>query len=248
MVKMTDKLFFVVKPVTNPSVRIFCFPFAGGSVNTYFSWKDEFADDVELVLVQPPGRGARILEKAHESMQDYTGELLKHQDYMTNVPYILFGHSLGAKVAFELAIHLIDNNCPAPVSLVASGSRAPHTSSRKVPTFDLPDDEFIHEIHGLNGTPIEIMQNEEMMGLVLPVLRADLKVAETYLSEKHAMPFPIVVFSGDSDPSINDEEVHAWQELSEFEVEMNMLPGDHFFINQHGKVLTERIALLAQNT
>lgn len=245
---MMDKLFFVVKPVTNPRVRVFCFPFAGGSVNTYFSWKEEFVDDVELVLVQPPGRGARILEKAHESMQDYISELLKHPDYMTDVPYILFGHSLGARVAFELASQLIDKNCPAPVSLVASGSRAPHTNNRNAPTFDLPEDEFVHEIIRLNGTPIEITQNEEMMSLVLPVLRADIKVAETYLAEKHAMPFPIVVFSGDSDPSINDEEVQAWQELSEFEVEMNMLPGDHFFINQHGKVLTERIALLAQNT
>lgn len=244
---MMNKLFSVVRPLKKPRVRVFCFPFAGGGANIYFSWKDAFVDDVELVLVQPPGRGARISEKAHESMQDYINELLKHQDYMTNVPYILFGHSLGARVAFELASQLINNNFPPPVSLVASGSRAPHTNSCKVPTFNLSDDEFVHEITRLNGTPIEIMQNEEMMSLILPALRADFKVAETYLAEKRAMPFPIVVFYGDNDPSTNQEEVLAWQELSEFEVEINVLLGDHFFINQYGKVLTERICLLSQN-
>lgn len=245
---MSDELFFVAKAVINPRVRIFCFPFAGGGITTYLSWVHDFADDVELVLVQPPGRGSRMLETAHENIQDYIDELLEHQDYLTSVPYILFGHSLGALVAFELASQLIAKSCPVPISLVASGSRAPHMNNRKAPTFDLPDEAFIQEIIRLNGTPVEVLQNEEMMSLVLPLLRADFKVAETYLAKKLALPFPIVVFSGDSDPSINDNEVEAWCELSKHDVEMHMLSGDHFFINEHGGVIVDQIAQLTVNS
>lgn len=245
---MSDKLFFVAKPVINPRVRVFCFPFAGGSINTYLSWKKQFCNEVELVLVQPPGRGSRIQEKAHECMQGYINELLMHQNYMTSAPYILFGHSLGARVVFELASQFTAKGLPSPISLIASGSRAPHINNRKAHTFDLPDEVFIEEIAKLNGTPNEIIENKEMMSLLLPLLRADFKIAETYLAKKLSLPFPIIVFSGDSDPSINYEEIEAWRELSKFDVEINILKGDHFFINEHGGTLTGRIARLAQNS
>lgn len=244
---MSDKLFFVAKPAVNPRVRVFCFPFAGGGINTYLPWKQQFSNDIELVLVQPPGRGSRILEDVHECMEDYIDELLIHQDYLTSVPYILFGHSLGARVVFELASQLSNKGLPAPISLVASGSRAPHMHSRKKPTFNLPDDAFIEEVVRLNGTPNEIIENDEIMSLLLPLLRADFKIAETYSAKKHSLPFPIIVFSGDNDPSINDEEVKGWRELSKYEVEINILEGDHFFINEHGSTLTGRIAQLTQS-
>lgn len=245
---MADKLFYIINPVKTPSFRIFCFPFAGGNINTYFSWKDKFADDVELVLIQPPGRGSRIMEKPHDSMQSYINELLERTNYFTHVPYILFGHSLGARVAYELACQLISNDCPAPHSLVVSGSRAPHINNASATTFDLPDDEFIELIIKLNGTPTEVAQNKEMMSLVLPLLRADFKIAETYVAKKLVMPLPVVVFSGNNDSSINIDAVEAWRELSEFDVQIDVLPGDHFFINEHTDTITKRITVLTQNS
>jgi surfactin synthase thioesterase subunit len=245
---MADKLFFVAKPVTNPRVRIFCFPFAGGSINTYLPWVCDFADDVELVLIQPPGRGSRMLEKPHECMQDYINELFVQKNYFTKVPYILFGHSLGARVAFELASQLTTGNCPPPLSVVASGSRAPHLNNFRAPTFDLSDEALTQAIARLNGTPTDIIQNKEIMSLMLPLLRADFKISETYIAKKFMLPFPIVVFYGDCDPSVNLDEVEAWRELSLYDTEINMLTGDHFFINKHKAILTKRIAQLTLNS
>lgn len=245
---IATKLFIVAKPVKKPKARIFCFPYAGGSAHSYFSWKERFPDDIELVLVQPPGRGKRILEKPHQSMLQYVNELLEFQDYLTGIPYILFGHSLGARVAYELANQLNLKEAPLPMSLVVSGSPAPHKRRCETPTFDLPDDEFIDEVLRLNGTPTEVTQNYELMSLILPLLRADFKIAETYIAEKNIIPLPIVVFSGESDPFVKLDDIRAWQELTDYEVETNMLPGDHFFINEHTQFLTGRISALTQNT
>ncbi|MBQ4814042.1 thioesterase [Pseudoalteromonas luteoviolacea] len=211
-------------------MRIFCFPFAGGGANSYISWPQWLPNNIELVLIEPPGRGARISEPCCEDMQEWINELLLHKEEITRLPYVFFGHSLGAHVAFELCCQLKQYQCRLPLRFIASGSEAPHLISHKKQIHTLPRNEFIHELKQLNGTPGELLDNAEMMNLMLPILRADFKIAETYTASPTTMPFPISVFHGLDDIEISLAQREAWQHLSQQQCNIHEFKGDHFFI------------------
>ncbi|ATC96713.1 thioesterase II family protein [Pseudoalteromonas tunicata] len=228
----SNKLFVIPKPRPYPKMRLFCFPFAGGGVSTYISWADSFPDDIELVIIQPPGRGSRLAEDPHDNMTSLIDELMRHADFITQQPYLLFGHSLGSRVAYELCYRLKQNEMPLPQYFIASGSRAPHVSKDKEMIHNLPKNEFIQALEKLNGTPKELLENRELMDLFMSLLRADFKIAETYLAQKCKMPFSILVLHGQDDIDIEEHQLSAWGELSDLGHHLVQLPGDHFFINQ----------------
>ena len=122
-----NKTFIIPKPQVSARLRLFLFPYAGGSASTYIHWAKLFDDNlhVELVLVQLPGRGSRMTEPLHQTMESIMSELLEHASYITSLPYILFGHSLGGKIAYELACRLRALTLPLPKYLIASASGAP---------------------------------------------------------------------------------------------------------------------------
>jgi surfactin synthase thioesterase subunit len=226
------KIFLIKKIIENPSLRIFCFPYAGGSANTFFPWIDRFSDDIELVLIQPPGRGVRMMESPHDNVDGLLHEIMTHSEYFATAPYIIFGHSLGSRVAFELCCRFITHDIQLPSFFIASGSGAPHILSDKKSICHLPKDEFISELRKLKGTPEEILANGELMDILIPVLRADFKIANTHLSHKVSMPFPISVLHGEDDIEISDQAISLWKELSDVSCEIVNLPGDHFFIEK----------------
>ncbi|RZM76729.1 thioesterase II family protein [Pseudoalteromonas rubra] len=229
---MNNKLFVIPKPNPNAKLRLFCFPYAGGSPAIFMPWSGELHPEVELVLLQFPGRGARMGEPAHIEMQHKVDELLAHQAFLTEKPYVLMGHSLGSRVIFEVTKHLVEQNAPLPLHLIASGSRAPHTGSSKAQTYHLPHDAFIEELYKLNGTPKELLEHKELMELLLPLLRADFQIAECYQAQATALPCPITVFHGHDDIDISAEQLHGWQDLSEHKIDIHYFNGGHFFINQ----------------
>lgn len=239
------KLFIIPNPISNPKIRLFCFPFAGGSVSTYMPWVKHFGDGVELVLVQPPGRGSRITEQPHDNMSSLIDELMDNASYITRVPFILFGHSLGSRVAFELSCQLKFSGMLLPEYFIASGSRAPHLPNEMSSIYDLPHDEFIQKLEELNGTDKKILFNQELMKLLVPLLRADFKIADNYQANKIGMPFPILVLHGKDDIGIQPDQVAAWRELSEIDYKLVQLNGDHFFINQYrGSVIAQVISVV----
>ncbi|MCG7563242.1 MULTISPECIES: alpha/beta fold hydrolase [Pseudoalteromonas] len=229
---MNSKLFVIPKPNPNAKLRLFCFPYAGGSPAIYMPWNSALHPDVELVLLQFPGRGARMAEPAHVTMQQKVDELLAYQAFLTEKPYVLMGHSLGSRVIFEVTKHLVQQNAPLPRHLIASGSRAPHTSTDKKRIYNLPHDEFVEELYKLNGTPKELLEHKELMELLLPLLRADFQIAECYQAQPVNLPCPITVFHGYDDIEISAEQLHGWQDLSEHKIDIHYFNGGHFFINQ----------------
>jgi len=148
-------------PRINAQLRLFCLPYAGGSAAIYTPWSQQLDPSVELIAVQPPGRGNRIFEVPYTSMEDFVADLAKFIRPLLNVPYALFGHSLGSRVAIELARKLSRDGAPEPMFFFASGSRAPHIMHDRPTTHLLPDDEFIQELRNLNGTPEAILNNKE---------------------------------------------------------------------------------------
>lgn len=239
---INDKLFLIPKPISDPSVRLFCFPFAGGAANTFIPWVEPLAaEEVELVLIQPPGRGSRFGEPPHTNMDSLIEELMQYAAFITShIPYVFFGHSLGSRVAYELCCRLMTSGLPLPEYFIASGSGAPHLPNEDACLHDLPQKEFIQQLKQLNGTPKELLENQALMELVTPLLRADFRISDTYQAKKICMPFPILVFSGEDERDITPYQLESWSDLSTQGCEWVQFPGDHFFIDQYcEQVLTQ---------
>ncbi|MBQ4811709.1 thioesterase [Pseudoalteromonas luteoviolacea] len=228
---MTNKLFSIPKPNPYATLRLFCFPYAGGAPSIFMPWVNDLPAHIELVAVQLPGRGSRLTEPAHTTMQAMIEELMSQQSFFTQKPCIFFGHSLGSRIAYELAYNLFQANSSMPLKIIASGSRAPHLKSNKRPFYDLPHDEFVAELKSLNGTPREILEHTELMELFLPLLRADFEIAECYQAQSNALPIPIDVLYGTDDVDVTPEQIDAWQSLSAAPITKHAFNGDHFFIN-----------------
>jgi medium-chain acyl-[acyl-carrier-protein] hydrolase len=162
------------------SLRLFCFPYAGGNTYGFRSWQRHFPPDVDLCLVHLPGRGKRINEQMFTRLKVIVRKLADLITSEPQPPYALFGHSMGAVISFELARELRRRRFAAPLRLFLSGRSAPNIASREAPIFNLPEEAFIAEIRKFNGTPKELLDHSEAMELFIPVLRADLEMLDTY--------------------------------------------------------------------
>jgi medium-chain acyl-[acyl-carrier-protein] hydrolase len=227
-------------------LRLFCFPYAGGSALIYRKWQEAFpaSSGVEVLPVQLPGRGNRLNEPAFtrcEPLVEALGAaLLPHFDR----PFVFFGHSMGALLAFELARLLRQNGQPGPQRLFASGSPAPQLRSDEPPTYDLPDTEFIEELRRLKGTPTEVLENPELMQLMMPLLRADFAVTQTYVyRESPKLTCPFTVFGGREDEEVSGEKISAWCELTSGGCSLKVFDGGHFFIHTAEKQILHALKL-----
>ena len=226
-------LFWVPQKMSHPSLRLFCFPYAGGSSSTYFPWVNEFFPEVELVLIQPPGRGARIAESPHKTMKSFIDEMMFHSSFLTELPSVYFGHSLGSRVAYQLCRELDKQNYRIPQCLFVSGSRAAHLASGRKKEYLLTDESFKEELRNLNGTPKLVLENDQLMELLLPALKSDFRISDTFSSTQEKLNLKIVALYGSEDMIVSKEQVEAWQQLSKKECEFIEISGDHFFIESN---------------
>jgi medium-chain acyl-[acyl-carrier-protein] hydrolase len=223
---------WTIFPGKNPSatLRLFCFPYAGGGATVYSTWPRSLPPHVEVVAVQPPGREGRLGEKPFHNLDDLVAamhpELLQHMDR----PFAFYGHSNGGLMAFELARTLRRTGGPMPLHMFIGGRPAPQVK-RDENIHALPHDEFIAELRRYAGTPEEILQNAEIMELIMPLLRADFSIGETYAYRPEApLALPITAYGGERDDDVPPEEIEAWREQTSAEFRRVMFPGDHFFI------------------
>lgn len=224
---------------TIPRIRLICLPYAGGGAQVFRSYGDELPADVEVCAVQLPGRERRIREPALESVDAIVDHLVPVVGAEAGLPYAIFGHSLGALVGFELVRRLRREGYPLPLRLFASAHRAPHLPDPDPPIHHLPDERFIAELRGLNGTPQAVFESQELLDLFLPVLRADFTAAETYVYRSGApLPCAITAIGGTGDKMISREALQAWREHTTGDFALHLLEGDHFFIHQrHSDVM-----------
>jgi medium-chain acyl-[acyl-carrier-protein] hydrolase len=228
-------------PKRAPRLRLICLPYAGGNAGTYVPWSAHLPPDVELIAVQPPGRGTRMDEAPYSEMEPLIQALLTVFPRVTDRPYLLFGHSLGSRIAFELAVRCGQAGLPTPVTFIASGSRAPHLRKREKPIYDLPQPQFIAALRELNGTPEELLENRELLALLNPLLRADFKIADTYCATPVALDCPVVVFTGVEDHEVSREEAERWRDLAARGCEVHGFPGGHFFIEENRAQVLEKL-------
>jgi medium-chain acyl-[acyl-carrier-protein] hydrolase len=228
-----------------PAVRLFCLPYAGGGASIYRQWASKLPAWIEVCALQLPGRESRMSEPGYTHVKDAVEEAADTIHPLLDKPFYLFGHSMGSVISFELARFLRRHNLPQPQRLFISAKRGP-SIPRRHPNEDLhplPDREFLAGIKKLGGTPDEVLQNEELMELFLPILRADFTLLETYqYVPGPPLACPISAYCGTEDKEVSKEEMAGWQEQTTSTFKLTMIPGNHFFIHSQQDLLLKYIS------
>ena len=223
--------------------RLFCLPYAGGGASIYRSWQEELPAEIEVCPIQLPGRENLLRETPQTRIKPLIKILSDQIEPYLDLPYAIFGHSLGAWVGFELIRELRRRQLTLPSRFLVSGSKAPQLLDLTPPIHRLPDDKFIAKIESYGGTPPAVLQNRKLMEQFLPILRADFAVLETYFyTESAPLECPIAVFGGKADDLVTPAQLTAWQQQTKAEFDLQMFEGDHFFLNSARQELLKAIA------
>jgi surfactin synthase thioesterase subunit len=232
--------FHVVRRCSAATRRLYCFPYAGGPVTAFQPLGREMRPDVELWVASLPGRGPRLLEPPETDLRRIVVPLAEGIAHAGVHDFVLFGHSMGALLCFEVARELRRRGWASPAAVVVSGARAPQF-------FGLPDDErthdlsrpeFIDRLRALEGTPPEVLGSPELMDLLLPALRADFRICETYrYRPEMPLPSPLVVLFGREDDDVRPQHAAGWRSHTNGFCAMQALDGGHFFLERHWSVI-----------
>ena len=217
---------------SNASVRLFCFPYAGSNESAYRHWQQKLPENIEVLPVQLPGRGSRIKEPLYSELRPLVRAASEALAVEMEKPFALFGHSMGALIAFELARELRKQHGIQPAHLFISAKCSPQQQPEDPAIGRLSDAELIEILARYEGTPRELLNDAELMRLVLPVIRADMALCNSYVYEPGPpLECPITVFGGLEDHVSSRACMESWQEHTKGPFTLRMLPGGHFFIN-----------------
>ncbi len=236
---------WLTRPKVNPQaqLRLFCFPYAGAGSSCFHSWTKALPPEIEICPLQLPGRETRLGEAPLKRLKPLIETLAPILVPYLDKPFAFFGHSMGALLGFELARELRRRNWPLPFKLLVCASRAPQLPDPSPPIHRLPEAKFIEELKRLEGIPQEVFDNQELMQLFLPTLRADFELSENYfyLNEK-PLDCPIAAFGGLEDTKVSRDELAVWREQTESEFTLQMFSGNHFFLHTANHALMPAIA------
>lgn len=233
----------VLRSVPRPRLRLFCFPYAGGSAAAYSRWPDRLPATVDVRPVQLPGRWNRIREAPLTRFDELIRALQDVLPPHLDCPFALYGHSMGALLAFETARWLRECRLPQPLHLFVSGRRAPQIPDDDLPAPDLDHDAFLERLGELNGTPGEVLRQPELMTLLLPTIRADFAVCRSYsYVPGPSLECPLTVFGGANDKESAEGRLEAWRMHTTGPSTVYTLPGDHFFIHSAEALLLKALS------
>jgi medium-chain acyl-[acyl-carrier-protein] hydrolase len=234
-------------PNPKAALRLFCFPYAGGGAGIFRQWAEYLPPNVELCAVQLPGRGSRLLERPFTDLAELVEAAGKELLPYLDKPCSFFGHSMGATIGFELARLLSAEHSINLTHLFVSGRRAPHLVDTEPPTYHLEEREFLEELRRLNGTPKDVLDHPELMQLLLPPLRADFEMIQTYVYiPGRPLDCSITAFGGLEDESVKREDIAAWGQHTTAHFSLQMFSGDHFFLHQAQTFLLETLSIELQ--
>ncbi|MDP7041203.1 MAG: alpha/beta fold hydrolase [Gammaproteobacteria bacterium] len=222
-------------------MRLFCFPYAGGGSATYREWGKWLPADIEVATVQLPGREWRIQEDPLDDMRKMAADAFGNIRGYLEKPYALLGTSMGGLLIFELARKLREAGDPLPVCLLPFACGAPHTPETEL-FHKLPDEELIDEIRNFGVMTDAVADHQELVDLVLPVLRADCVAHETYeYSEEPSFDFPIWVYGGMGDDTMERARLDAWAAHTAGESSVHMINGGHLFVDDRPELLMQSL-------
>jgi medium-chain acyl-[acyl-carrier-protein] hydrolase len=218
------------RPSPAARARLFCFTYAGGSAAAFRAWADSLGPAIEVCAVEPPGRGSRFVEPPYRHAEAYVAAVLPLVRELSDRPFVLFGHSLGAMVAFEVAQSLERSGARTPAAIALSGHGLDDV--REPPIHELPTPQLIERLKRYDGTPPDLLDNAELMELVLPTLRADFELGarhEYRLGTK--LKSPILAIGGRQDSEVPQASLAKWGEQTT-QFALRMFEGRHFYLHE----------------
>jgi len=225
-----------------PRLRLFCFPYAGGGASIFRAWSSYLPEDIEVCPLYLPGRESRFKEPPFTRISPLVRVLAHVMHPYLDMPFAIFGHSMGALISFELVRYLRQAQMPEPTHLFVSAHRAPQLPDIHPSLQHLSDEAFLEKLMQLGGTPQEILQQAEFMQLMLPTIRADFTLCENYAyADELPFSYPITAFGGRQDTTVSEQELLAWREQTQSNFKLHMFPGDHFFLREHVRELAQTI-------
>ena len=236
--------------VTSPAdadaqVRLVCVPHAGGGASTFHAWREYLRPAIAVCAVQLPGREDRIGEPPVRLLADVVTPITEALSGLDDRPFVLFGHSMGAIIAFEVARHLERTGPVTPAALLVSGRGAPHLLSRAPQVGHLPSSQLLSRVSRLyGGIPPILLDEPQMAELIERVLRADLTILEHYeYVTGDALKCPVLALGGKDDIWTAPDELAAWRQHTRGEFSVTQLNGDHFYFRnyQTQQALLERL-------
>jgi surfactin synthase thioesterase subunit len=214
-------------------VRLFCVPYAGGSATAYHRIAQRLPEDIEAVSLQVPGRGFRLRERAVTGWAGLIDAVMGSIGPRLDRPFALLGHSRGALVAFEIARRLRRDGQAAPVRLFASAAAAPRLTKPMRVSTGLGSAEFWSAVHALYGTTAQVLADPELLGLVVPPLKADFELMAAYAYAAEApLATPVTAMFGTGDPVVTREDAEAWREETTGDFALHAIAGPHLYVNE----------------
>ncbi|MCO5973406.1 thioesterase II family protein [Actinoallomurus soli] len=225
------------------ATRLICFPHAGGSAAFYRPWALA-ATEVDVRIAEYPGRADRLFEPLVDDAVEVARAVTEALLPLLDRPVALFGHSMGATIAYETARLLAARGTP-PAHLFVSASRAPGDRPVKPAGevfHDKDDDVLVAELVRLGGTDAQALADPQLRELVLPYIRSDFRLLESY---RHApgppLDVPITAFTADADPIVTPAQAERWAEVTTGAFALRIYPGDHFYLLPHRDALLAAI-------
>jgi len=234
--------------VTASPLRLFCLPHAGGSASQFRAWRRWLPAGVDVTPVELPGHGARLPEPLIREWEPLVADLHRVVAERIDGPFALFGHSLGALLAFEIARTLERRRGLSPALLIAAGRNGPAAPLSHSPIHDLPDGPFLDALRRLGGIPDGVSRSAELMEIFMPGLRADMRLAERYTRAPGApLSCPVLAFAGRQDVMTDPAGVLAWARETRGGCEVVAVDGGHFFLGggEFTAALADRLARVA---
>jgi len=222
---------------------LFCLPYAGGSEAIYYKWKKFLNPSIELVPMALKGRGKRFSETFYENLEQAVDDIFeKYKDKIGEDDYAIYGHSMGSLLAYELYYKICKSKLRKPIHIFFSGYKAPSIISKRENIYTLSDNDFIKKVMKLGGTPKELMDNQVLLQIFLPIIRNDFKNIESYTYEKkeNKIECDVSILNGKQD-SINLKEILAWKNHVCREFNIYNFEGNHFYINSNVENITDII-------
>lgn len=226
-------------------IKLFFIPHAGGSAMGYMVLK-RFLDDSLIVPIplELAGRGQRMKESCFTDIAACVEDLYqKIKSEISNGDYAIFGHSLGALLTYELVHYIKKMGDRLPVCIFFSGRIAPGADfpAKKISTIE-SDEEFLTQFNNLQALPKELLANDQIRKLMLPIMRADVRMAEEYQYQKREpLTQDIYIFVGENDILLTKDGLDAWKQETSKHVRNVSFPGDHFYFRQNGQMVMEKI-------
>lgn len=231
---MSEQWLVDVQRPPAPRVELVCFPHAGGQPAAFAEWPRRLPPDVALRAVQLPGRAQRLAEPPvadRAALIERMAAPLAAAVERSSAPVIWLGHSMGAVLAFELCRALSARRLPRPALLVVAAHRPPHRPLAGPNLHSADDEAMLDDLRRVGATPPEVIADAEFMALLMPMIRADYAIAETWCPGAVSVDVPLLALGGWSDDEVPPEAVEGWRGHTTAGFEWAMCEGDHFFLH-----------------